>query len=103
MEITGFLFSLFSPASFSARTIFWFKVKSLSFSIQSVTPYLISSTAFSSPTVPEMIIKGKAGVEFEAPKQTGKKLEGKTFVLTGVLKTLDREEAKEKFKLSQAL
>ncbi|KKU14388.1 hypothetical protein A3I34_02345 [Candidatus Jorgensenbacteria bacterium RIFCSPLOWO2_02_FULL_45_12] len=40
----------------------------------------------------------KAGVEFEAPKQTGKKLEGKTFVLTGVLKTLDREEAKEKIR-----
>ena len=37
-----------------------------------------------------------AGVEIVAPKSTGTKLHQKTFVLTGTLQKLTREEAKER-------
>ena len=41
----------------------------------------------------------KSGMEILPPPKIGKKLEGKTFALTGSLKTMTRDEAKEKIRL----
>ncbi len=41
----------------------------------------------------------KAGIEILKPKKTGKKLAGKTFVLTGTLENLTREEAERKIRM----
>jgi DNA ligase (NAD+) len=41
----------------------------------------------------------KAGVKILKPEKIGKKLEGKTFVLTGVLETMTRNEAEKKIRL----
>ena len=41
----------------------------------------------------------RAGVKILTPERVGKKLTGRTFVLTGTLETITREEAKEKIRL----
>ena len=41
----------------------------------------------------------KTGVKIQAPKKVETKLQGKTFVFTGALKTTTREEASEKVRL----